>query len=74
MKKTSLYLEPELDQAIKRLAATEHVSQAEVIRRVLRAAVEHTSTPVVTAIGVGTGPGDVAADVDHHLEETGFGR
>lgn len=28
----------------------------------------------VTAIGVGQGPGDVAADIDRHLGETGFGR
>ncbi len=74
MKKTSIYLDPELDAALDRLAGSRGTSKAEVIREALRRAVEHAPRPRVTAIGVGRGPGDVAANVDRHLEQTGFGK
>lgn len=73
MKKTTLYLEPELDHALGRLAADQHVSKAEVIRAALREATRDVERPRITAIGVAKGPGDVADDVDRHLAETGFG-
>lgn len=73
MKKTTLYLEPELDHALGRMAADQHVSKAEVIRSALREATRHVERPRITAIGVAQGPGDVAGDVDRHLAETGFG-
>ncbi len=73
MKKTSVYLEPELDRALDRLAARDGVSKAEVIRRALRQAVEGLDSPRMTAIGVGHGPGDAASNVDKYLTETGFG-
>lgn len=74
MKKTSLYLEPELDDALRRLADQRGVTKAEVIRQALRAAVPEARRPRVSAIGVAEGPGDVAGDVDRHLRETGFGQ
>lgn len=74
MRKTSVYLEPDLDRALDRLADAEGVTKAEVIRRALRRAVASMDRPRVTAIGVGEGPGDVSQDVDRHLEESGFGR
>lgn len=73
MKKTSLYLETELDEALAHLAAQRGVTKAELVRLTLREAVRHVERPRVTAIGVGAGPGDVAGDVDRHLAETGFG-
>ncbi len=73
VKKTTVYLEPELDRAIERLAAREGVSKAEAIRRALRDATRGLGRPRIRAIGVGRGPGDVADDVDRHLSETGFG-
>lgn len=73
MKKTSLYLEPELDEALDRLAADQGVTKAEAIRGVLRVAAPKARRPRITAIGAGEGPGDVASDVDRHLDETGFG-
>lgn len=73
MKKTTLYLEPELDRALERLATQEGVSKAEVIRIALRDATRRVERPRITAIGVAHGPGDVAEDVDRHLGETGFG-
>lgn len=73
MKKTTLYLEPELDRAVGRLAASRGVSKAEAIRSALRAATDGLERPRITAIGVAHGPGDVADDVDRHLVESGFG-
>ena len=73
MKKTTLYLEPDLDLAVGRLAASRGVSKAEAIRTALRAATDDVARPRITAIGVAHGPGDVADNVDRHLAETGFG-
>ena len=73
MKKTTIYLEPALDRALARLAEHQGVTKAEVIRRALTAAAEGAERPRIRAIGVGRGPGDVADDVDRHLDETGFG-
>jgi predicted transcriptional regulator len=73
VKKTSVYLEPELDRALERLAARRHVSKAEAIRQALRQAVSGAPRPRVQAIGIAEGPGDVAGDVDRHLRETRFG-
>ncbi|HWP64047.1 MAG TPA: CopG family transcriptional regulator [Candidatus Binatia bacterium] len=73
MQKTTIYLEPELDRAIARLAARRGVSKAEVIRAALREATRDLERPRITAIGLLRGPGDVADDVDRHLAETGFG-
>lgn len=73
VKKTTLYLEPELDRALDRLAAQDGVSKAEAIRAALREATRRVERPRITAIGVAHGPGDVADDVDRHLRESGFG-
>jgi predicted transcriptional regulator len=74
MKKTSLYLDPETDRALDRLAKSQGISKAEAIRRALEEAVRRVERPRISAIGVGAGPGDVAGDVNRHLEQTGFGR
>lgn len=73
MKKTTLYLEADVDRALGRLAARRGVSKAEVIRDVLREATDHVERPRIRAIGIAHGPGDVADHVDRHLRETGFG-
>lgn len=73
MKKTSVYLDADIDREVARAAGEAGVTKAEYIRRVLRAAVESSPRPTITAIGVGEGPGDVSDDVDRHLHETGFG-
>jgi predicted transcriptional regulator len=73
MKKTTVYLEPELDHALGRLAAKRHVSKAEVIRAALRDAAMHVERPRITGIGLAHGPGDVADNIDRHLAETSFG-
>jgi hypothetical protein len=68
-----IYLDPGLDRAMARLAAERGVTKAEAIREALRDAAARVARPRITAIGVGHGPGDVADDVDRHLDETGFG-
>lgn len=73
MKKTSLYLEPEVDSALARIARKRGITKAELIRQSLRDVAATEKRPLLTAIGVGHGPGDVSTDVDRHLDETGFG-
>ena len=73
MRKTSIYLDPELDIGLTQLARARGVTKAEIIRQALREAVRNGPRPRITAIGVGEGPGNVAEDVDRHLLETGFG-
>lgn len=74
MKKTSVYLEAELDSGLAWLADREGTTKAELIRSVLRRALQDVDRPSITAIGVEAGPGNVADDVDAALHETGFGQ
>lgn len=74
VKKTSLYLEPEVDAALARIAGKRGITKAELIRRSLREVADTEDRPRLTAIGVGRGPGDVSEDTDRHLTETGFGK
>jgi hypothetical protein len=73
VKKTSIYLEPDLDLALARRAATAGVTKAELIREALRAAVAGSTQPRLRAIGVGSGPGWISGDTDRALRESGFG-
>ena len=73
VKKTSIYIEPELDLALARRAAIAGVTKAELIRLALRDAVSGSAQPRLEAIGVGSGPGWVSSDVDRALRESGFG-
>ncbi|MGE4425825.1 MAG: CopG family transcriptional regulator [Solirubrobacteraceae bacterium] len=72
MKKTSLYIEDQLDEALALRAAEEGVTKAELIRRTLSSAVSRPTRPRPT-VGVFDGPGDLARAADRHLVETGFG-
>jgi predicted transcriptional regulator len=72
VKKTSIYLDPELDLAIARLAEDEGITKAEAIRRaVARAVAGRRARPRITAIGVGEGPGDVVERFDEYLAGMG---
>ncbi len=71
MKKTSLYIEEEVDAGLARRAAAEGISKAEIIRRALREAADVEATLPFTAVGVFRGPGDMADNVDRYLD--GFG-
>lgn len=52
MKKTSVYLEEQLDEALALRAAEEGVTKAEFIRRTLSGAVGRPSRPVSKSIGI----------------------
>lgn len=71
MKKTSLYLEPDLDEALARRAAEEGLSKAELIRRTLAGAVGRPRRARATIGLIDDGPADLSADPDRYLE--GFG-
>ena len=74
MKKTSLYLDPDLDEALARRAADEGLTKAEFIRRTLAAAMQRPQRPKPEAVGIiKTGKAGISEDVDAFLAETGFG-
>ena len=52
MKKTSIYLEPELDEALARRAAEEGLTKAEFIRRSLWALVQQPRRVRPKAVGL----------------------
>jgi hypothetical protein len=72
VKKTSLYLEPELDEALARRAADEGLTKAEFIRRTLAGALSRPPR-VKPSIGVfDSGLGDLSVNVETTYLE-GFG-
>jgi hypothetical protein len=72
LKKTSIYLDEELDQGLARKAAEEGITKAEYIRRTLSNAVERRRRPMPKSIGIiKDGPPDLAANTAKYLE--GFG-
>ncbi len=73
MKKTSLYIDPEVDRALARRAAAEGITKAELVRRVLAATVAERPRPRPRARGVFEGARDLGSGADRHLAETGFG-
>lgn len=73
VKKTSLYLESELDRAVARVAAAEGRSKADVMREAIAVRVSGSTRARITAIGVGHGVGDVADNVDRYLADSDFG-
>ena len=72
MKKTSLYLDPDLDEALARRAADEGLTKAEFIRRTLAGAVQKPRRPR-PSIGIfrSTDGLGVRRDMDEMLK--GFG-
>jgi hypothetical protein len=74
VRKTSIYLEPELDDALERYAEARGISKAEAIRRAVAELVEPKPRPRIKAIGVMRGGAtDVSENIDRYLAETGFG-
>jgi len=73
MKKTSLYLDPEVDRQLARMAENTGITKAELIRRTLAEATSSASPRSPRTLGVFEGPGDAAANVDDYLRRTGFG-
>jgi hypothetical protein len=73
MKKTSIYIEPDVDVALARRAAAEGTTKAELIRQALREAAGASLRVKPRARGVFEGPVDLASHADDHLAESGFG-
>jgi len=73
MKKTSIYIEPEVDAALSRRAAAEGTTKAELIRLALRAAAGSALNVKPKAQGAFSGPADLSRTVDEQLAATGFG-
>lgn len=73
MRKTSLYIDPEVDRALARRASADGISKAELIRRALSHAAEGAPVPRPSAHGVFDGPADLSAEADGHLADTSFG-
>jgi hypothetical protein len=72
-KKTSIYIEPEVDVALARRAIAEGTTKAEVIRQALREAAGPALRVKPRARGVFRGPRDLASRADEHLAQSGFG-
>jgi hypothetical protein len=74
MKKTSLYLDPALDEALARRAAQDGISKAELIRRTLEASLSRPAKPRLLVGAFNSGErGKRYATIDEELRATGFG-
>jgi hypothetical protein len=73
VKKTSIYLDADIDVALTRRAAEEGTTKAEIIRAALRAAAAGSLRVKPQARGAFAGPPDLAAESDAHLAASGFG-
>jgi Ribbon-helix-helix protein, copG family len=72
MRKTSIYLDDEIDIALSRRARAEGVPKAELIRAAMRSAAEGSIGIKPRAIGVFDGPEDLAERLDDYLGDAGF--
>jgi hypothetical protein len=73
MKKTSLYIEPEVDAALTRKAEAQGISKAELIRRGLRDLANGAPAPRIVGIGmIKDGPTDIGSNDEYYLAR-GFG-
>jgi hypothetical protein len=73
VKKTSIYIEPDVDLALTRRAAAEGTTKAQIIRDALRDAASGSVRVQPRARGAFTGPADLASRTDEHLAQSGFG-
>jgi hypothetical protein len=73
MKKTSIYLDADVDLALRRRATAEGITKAALIRNALASAIAPTTRARPRACGVFSGPGDLSENVDRYLSSTGFG-
>ncbi len=73
LKKTSIYVEADVDRALDRRATAEGTTKAALIRLALAEAVAPAARPRPRACGVFDGPENLAREADRHLAQTGFG-
>ncbi len=68
MRRTQIYLEPALSEALDRLARRQGTSRAELVREAARrflAAEEPEEDPIWGIVGIGRGPSDGRGSLDH---------
>jgi hypothetical protein len=73
VKKTSIYIDDDVDVALARRAAVEGTTKAELIRRALRDAAGGSLRVKPRARGVFEGSADLASNAEEHLAASGFG-
>ena len=73
VRKTSIYIEDDVDRALSRRAEREGTTKAALIREALRAASAESMRVKPRARGAFEGPADLAESVDAHLRSSGFG-
>jgi hypothetical protein len=73
VKKTSIYLDPDVDRALGRRAIAEGTTKAALIRDALADAAAPATRARPRACGVFDGPGDLSENVDRYLSSSGFG-
>ena len=73
VKKTSIYIDDDVDVALGRRAAAEGTTKAELIRRALRDAAGGSLRVKPRARGVFKGPPDLGSHTDEHLTASRFG-
>lgn len=73
MKKTSIYIEPDVDVALGRRALEEGTTKAKLIRAALRDAAGGSLRVKPRSRAVFAGPADLAENADDHLGSSGFG-
>jgi hypothetical protein len=73
VKKTSIYIEPDVDVALTRRAAAEGRTKAELIREALREAAGSSLRVKPRGRGVFAGRSDLASRAEEHLANSGFG-
>jgi hypothetical protein len=71
MKKTSIYVDPDVDRALNRRATAEGTTKAALIRAALAAAAAPAKRAKPLGCGAFAGPGDLSTNVDKYL--SGFG-
>lgn len=72
-RKTSIYIDSAVDRALARRAVAEGTTKAALIREALAGAAAPAMLVQPRGCGVFEGPGDLSANVDRYLAETGFG-
>jgi hypothetical protein len=73
VRKTSIYIDAEVDRALVRRATAEGTTKAALIREALANAAAPAARAKPRACGVFDGPGDLSENVDLYLAKTGFG-
>ena len=71
MHKTTIYLDDDLYERVRRIAQAEGCTQAAVIRRAVERLTSDDGVRLPRSMGLGRGPSDLSRRADEHLH--GFG-